>query len=279
MYRTEINRELSRLLGSSRSHPIPDEFYVLVERMIRRFTQNGGIKSALEREAEYGPMIRQELKRHDLPEEFVYLALIESHFRFDAVSHAGAVGMWQFMPETAREAGLRVDSWVDERRDPVRSTQAALRHLKSLYDKTHDWALVAAAYNAGLGRIQRAQKEAGQEDYFMLASRKFLPQETIEYVPKIVAASLVAHNPARFGLRVRRSGPAFSYQGVLVPKGASLKTIARATGVSLAELERLNPHLLRGQAPPDREYMIWFPGTIRVDGFSQTIAWALAQSR
>lgn len=279
VHRTEINRELSHFLGAGRSRSIPREFYATVERVIGQFTSGSTFASMLEKEAEYGPMIRGMLREHGLPEDLVYLALIESGFRPSAVSHAGATGMWQFMSGTARDMNLRVDSWVDERRDPVRSTEAALKYLAWLYSETSDWALAAAAYNAGLGRVQRTQKSTGENDYFVLAARGHLPRETAEYVPRIVAASIIGHDPARFGLRIRRPRQTFSYQGVKVPMGASLRTIARITRVSLAELERLNPHLLKGQAPPDTDYVVWFPSTSRVDEFEKTIREGVAQER
>src|SRR5688572_532272 len=153
-------------------------------------------------------MIRAKLKAGELPEDMFYLALVESGYDPHAYSRAAAVGMWQFMAPTARGMGLRVDWWVDERRDPVKSTDAAARFLKYLNDQFDSFYLAAAAYNGGPGRVARGLKkfedeledESGEDVFFALAEQKYLPSETKDYVPKLIAAAIVARDPSRYGL-------------------------------------------------------------------------------
>ena len=168
------------------------------------------IADRLERGSRYEPMIRAKMKAGGLPEDMYYLALVESGFDPHAYSRAAAVGMWQFMTSTARGMGMRVDWWVDERRDPVRSTAAAVRFLRGLRDQFGSLYLAAAAYNGGPGRVSRGlaryaddlENTAGDDAFFVLAEKDYLRNETREYVPQLIAAALIAKEPTRYGMTI-----------------------------------------------------------------------------
>ncbi|MFL5539433.1 MAG: lytic transglycosylase domain-containing protein, partial [Longimicrobiaceae bacterium] len=211
----------------------------------------------LKRSGRYEGMIRQKLRRAGMPEDLVYLSMIESGFNPNARSRVNAVGLWQFMAPTARGYGLRVDGYVDERRDPEKSTDAALRYLRDLHDQLGSWYLAAAAYNGGDGRVSRAlQAETGRArgktdaDFWRIRHR--LPRETREYVPLMLAAALVGKEPGKYGLgEVERWMP-LRADTVSVPAETELVVVARAAGVSEREVTRLNPHLVRKMTPPGR---------------------------
>ncbi len=220
----------------------------------------------LSRGTRYEPMIRAKLKASGMPEDMTYLALIESGYDPDAYSRSAAVGMWQFMTKTARDVGMRVDWWVDERRDPARSTDAAIRFLGELQRKFGSLYLAAAAYNGGPGRVSRGltryagQMEGteGEDRFFALAEYDYLRAETKNYVPQLIAAALVGKKPARYGI-VIDSQPLFVYDSVFVPAGTSLASVAAASGGTKVELRDLNPFLLRGMAPPDNGLWLRVP--------------------
>jgi membrane-bound lytic murein transglycosylase D len=214
----------------------------------------------------YEPMIRAKLRSGDLPEDMYYLALVESGFNPNAYSRAAAVGMWQFMSSTARGMGLRVDWWVDERRDPVRSTEAAVGFLRGLREQFGSMYLAAAAYNGGPGRIARGlskyaddlEGQNGDDAFFALAEKKYLRNETRDYVPQLVAAALVAKDSTRFGLSVQTLAP-FSYDSVVVGPRVPLAAIARASDTTVAAIRELNPHILRGMTPPRDSMRVRIP--------------------
>jgi len=220
----------------------------------------------LSRGTRYEPMIRAKLKASGMPEDMMYLALIESGYDPDAYSRSAAVGMWQFMTKTARDVGMRVDWWVDERRDPARSTDAAIRFLGELQHKFGSLYLAAAAYNGGPGRVSRGltryagQMEGteGEDRFFALAEYDYLRVETKNYVPQLIAAALVGKKPARYGIVVD-SQPLFVYDSVFVPAGTALAAVAAASGGTNVELRDLNPFLLRGMAPPDHGLWLRVP--------------------
>ena len=224
------------------------------------------IEVRLERGSRYEPMMRAKLRNAGLPEDLVYLALIESGYDPNAYSRAAAVGMWQLMTGTARGVGLRVDWWVDERRDPVRSTDAAIKFLSYLNDQFGSMYLAAAAYNGGPGRVSRGleryaddlQGTTGEDRYFALAEKDYLRTETRNYVPQLIAAALVAKQPARYGLTLRTE-PAYSYDTVTVPASTPLAAVAKALGVPLAQVAELNPHVLRGVTPPKTPFVVRVP--------------------
>jgi membrane-bound lytic murein transglycosylase D len=195
-----------------------------------------------------------------------YLALIESGFNPHAYSRAAAVGMWQFMTTTAQGMGLRVDWWVDERRDPVRSTEAAVRFLRGLNEQFGSMYLAAAAYNGGPGRIARGltryeddfEGTTGDDLFFALAEKKYLRSETRNYVPQLIAAALVAKESERYGLKVEPR-PAFTYDSVRVGPRMPISVIAKAGGTTVDVIQDLNPHILRGMTPPRDSAFVRLP--------------------
>ncbi|MES3033464.1 MAG: transglycosylase SLT domain-containing protein [Gemmatimonadota bacterium] len=216
------------------------------------------MERSMSRGTRYDAMLRRKFRASGLPEDMTYLALIESSYMPHAYSRAAAVGMWQFMAPTARGIGMRVDWWVDERRDPMRATEGAIDFLTDLHDAYGSWYLAAAAYNGGPGRVSRGLKRfseamdgsEGEDRFFALAEQRYLPSETKAYVPKLIAAAMVAKEPARYGLRVDTL-PVFEYDSVTVPAGTPLAAVAKAAGVPLEDVSELNPHFLRGATPPD----------------------------
>jgi membrane-bound lytic murein transglycosylase D len=226
----------------------------------------------------YRPLIHERLRAAGLPEDLYYLALVESGYESHAVSHAGAVGMWQFMAPTARELGLRVDWWVDERRDPVRATESAARMLRWMRKEFGSTFVAAAAYNGGPGRVQRglsqlalaADSSTGDSRFFALSENALLRAETQNYVPQLIAAALVAKDTLRYGLVPARRAP-YAYDSVRVPALTPLAAVARAAGASRAELLDLNPQLLRGMTPPGASTPLRLP-VGAADGFARRLA-------
>jgi membrane-bound lytic murein transglycosylase D len=224
------------------------------------------IAERLQRGTRYEPMIRAKMKAGGLPEDMYYLALVESGFDPHAYSRAAAVGMWQFMTSTARDMGLRVDRWVDERRDPVRSTGAAVRFIRGLREEFGSLYLAAAAYNGGPGRVSRGlaryaddlEGTPGDDAFFVLAEKDYLRNETREYVPQLIAAALIAKEPARYGMTLH-SLPPFAYDSVTVHAGTPIAAIAKAAHASTRDLLDLNPHLLRGMTPPRENFQVRVP--------------------
>ena len=209
----------------------------------------------LKRSGRYEGMIRQKLHKAGMPEDLVYLSMIESGFNPNARSRVNAVGLWQFMAPTARGYGLRVDGYVDERRDPERSTDAALRYLRDLHDQLGSWYLAAAAYNGGDGRVSRALLAEtgfgrGRSDADFWRIRHRLPRETREYVPLMLAAALVGKEPEKYGLGDVARWMPVETDTVSVPGGMDLGVVALAAGVSEREVTRLNSHLVRKMTPP-----------------------------
>jgi membrane-bound lytic murein transglycosylase D len=244
---------------SDASWDIPVVRNAPVERFIGIFTgrQQDRMALYLKRSGRYEGMIRAKLRERGMPEDLLYLSMIESGFNPTAKSHASAVGLWQFIEDTGERYGLRVDGYVDERKHPEKSTDAALSYLGDLHDQFGSWYLAAAAYNSGEGRVARVMKQVtgkqkGRDaDFWRIRSR--LPSETREYVPLMVAAALIGKEPAKYGLGgVQRWMPLESDE-VQVPAGTKLSLVAEAVGVSENELKRLNPHLVRAMTPPGKK--------------------------
>jgi len=221
----------------------------------------------LTRMPRYEAMIRERLQRENLPGDLVYLALIESGFSNTATSRSKAVGMWQFMKRTAKGYGLRVDSWVDERRDPYKATDAAVRHLRDLNRRFGSLYLAAAAYNAGSGKVSRGlirlpdeESDSANSDatFFRLYDTKLLRRETRDYVPKLIAAALIAKQPTRYGFRVGPPEPA-AYDSIVVPDMSGLDVIARLADTTVAAIRELNPQYLRLTTPPGTRSVIRLP--------------------
>ncbi|HEY3933168.1 MAG TPA: LysM peptidoglycan-binding domain-containing protein [Gemmatimonadales bacterium] len=225
----------------------------------------------LDRMARYEGYARAEFATHKLPGDFVYLGLIESGFSPEAVSRTYAVGMWQFMLGTGKLYGLRTDSWVDERRDPIKSTDAAARDLDDLTQRFGSHYLAAAAYNAGAGRVGRGlDLMGGGSDsdsvdvtsdgaFFSLADTRMIRDETKNYVPQLIAAAIVAKEPAKYGFEPARDVAPFPRDSVLVDGGTGLDLIAKLADTTLDALRDLNPHLLRLVTPPDGPYPVRVP--------------------
>lgn len=232
-----------------------------VQRFLDQF-QTGYRRAVVERwltrSGRFLPMILEVFKQKGLPEELVFAAMIESGFDPVAVSRAGAKGLWQFMAPTARQYGLRVDRWLDERLDPEKSTVAAANYLKDLYTIFGSWDLVQAAYNAGEMKVIRAIQGTGTRDFWSLTHSRLLRDETKNYVPAIHAVTIISQEPEQYGFAVTPDEP-LSYERITVPKGTSLKHVATLSGISFEELVRLNSELRMMQTPPDSPYHLKVP--------------------
>lgn len=232
-----------------------------VQRFLDQF-QTGYRRAVVERwltrSGRFLPMILEVFKQKGLPEELVFTAMIESGFDPVAVSRAGAKGLWQFMAPTARQYGLRVDRWLDERLDPEKSTVAAANYLKDLYTIFGSWDLVQAAYNAGEMKVIRAIQGTGTRDFWSLTHSRLLRDETKNYVPAIHAVTLISQEPEQYGFAVTPDEP-LSYERITVPKGTGLKHVAALSGISFDELVRLNSELRMKQTPPDSPYHLKVP--------------------
>ena len=220
----------------------------------------------LSRLGRYEGMIRERLRTRGLPEDLVYLTLIESGLSNTAVSRARAVGMWQFMSTTGRGYGLQIDPWVDERRDPFKATDAAVNHLQDLVQRLGSVYLAAAAYNAGAGRIERAIRRlpgvpdsVDDQTFFEIAGRRNLRRETRDYVPKLIAAALIAKQPSRYGFTDIQRLPPLVFDEVSVPDATGLDVLARLADTSVAALLELNPQFVRGITPPGRGVVVRVP--------------------
>lgn len=254
--RARLEQELTVL-----AHDLPIELNDRVLSAVKFFQTARGqriLETGLRRAGRYRDMITATLREQGLPADLIYLAQAESAFQPHARSRARAVGLWQFVKFRGQEYGLQVDWWIDERRDPVKSTQAAARHLRDLYQQFGDWYLAMAAYNCGPGCVTRAQARGGQ-DYWDMIERRLLPRETRNYVPIILAVTLMAKEPARYGINVLPDPPA-AYDAVPVPRAVDLRSVAEALGTDLETLREMNPHVLRGVTPPNREdFVLYVP--------------------
>jgi len=239
-------------IEAAASIPIPE--HRTINSAIRLFSvdMKDSIQESLLRSARYKKMIEKALAERNLPKGLAYLPVIESAYMTSLTSHAGAHGIWQFMPETAREYGLRVDWWVDERADPERSTRAAAAYLSDLnrmFDE--DWALTLAAYNCGPNRVRRTLDEAGATTFWELLEQGSLPKETRGYVPTFYATLIIASDPETYGFELGKETN-LDIERVELRGPVSLAWIAETIGVDGDELRNLNPSLRRGVVPPGR---------------------------
>jgi len=214
----------------------------------------------LARSSRYIPTIEEEFKKAGLPRDLAYLAMIESGFNPSAYSPADASGLWQFIEGTGRNHGLRIDSWVDERREPDKATKAAIHYLAKLYRDFGDWYLAVAAYNAGEGRIGNACKNNNTENFWEIAGSNGIFLETKRYVPKLIAAILIARNPDKFGFTdINYQQPA-SYEVIDIPGGIALEAVAVTANTSVKHLRILNNELQKNQTPPKvKQYSLRIP--------------------
>ncbi len=204
----------------------------------------------IKRMGRYEEMILEVLREEGLPEDLIYVAMIESGFSPTARSHASAVGVWQFIETTGGEMGLRIDRHVDERRDPVKATRAAARYLQKLYDRYESWPLALAAYNGGPGLVNKEIDRYNSNDYWFIAKQRGMYDETRRYVPKVIAVAMMAKNADVFGLESVIKHEGWAYDLVEVENPTRLSTIASAIGSSIDDLKKLNPELRSTATPP-----------------------------
>ncbi|HEU4385373.1 MAG TPA: LysM peptidoglycan-binding domain-containing protein [Anaeromyxobacteraceae bacterium] len=271
----EIDHDLRRLQAE---YDIPVEVNDAVVAYVR-FFQTEPARSHfvrwLGRYHKYQERYSHILAEAGLPEDTVFLAMIESGFANLAYSRARASGPWQFIAQTGKRMGLKQDFWVDERRDPEKAARAAARYLKELLEQTGDWRLAWAGYNAGVNRILRAQR-SGQADFWTMARGRTIRKETKGYVPKLMAAAIITKHQAAFGFMAEEVTPGrwTEYQEVTVPHATDLVALARAVGIAEKELLELNPELRRSCTPP-RAYALKVPHG-RAEAFSE--AWPALES-
>ena len=254
LYAAEGNGNLDATVSpNTQQLKIPIVINSKVERAIQYFTRGKGRKVFqrwLERAGTYRPMVQQILREEGAPEELFYLAMIESGFNSQARSWARAVGMWQFISATGRAYGLENSWWFDDRRDPVKATRAAARHLMDLYERFGDWHLAIAGYNFSPGKIERRLRQKNVSDFWTLPR---LPRETRNYVPTYLAAVTIASDPGKYGFEISNSAEPLVFDTMTVKECVDLNVVAEAIGSSFEEMKRLNPGLLRWCTPPDVE--------------------------
>lgn len=239
---------------------------VIENPKVRQYIQHytGAAKSQLQtslaRSGKYLPMISKVLSEAGLPEELGYLALVESEFIVSATSPVGAVGLWQFVPATARQYGLRIDDWVDERRDPIKSTRAAAAYLKELHSYYGRWFLVTAAYNAGPGTINIALQTSKASDFWGMKQKDQLSQETLNFVPKFVAVSLIASDPKKYGFSNIHYEEPLEFDEVDAEGLLKISALADMAESDVATIRELNPALLKNLTPPgEKGYAVRVP--------------------
>jgi membrane-bound lytic murein transglycosylase D len=265
----DLFKFLEQIPGISSEEPSPDEsLYDIplvrtpsVESHLRFF--HTGMRDRFEmwlnRLSRYKPLVEKIFLEFDLPSDLVFLSLVESGFNPNAYSRARATGPWQFMKGTARVYGLRVDQYVDERRDPIKSTVAAARYLRDLYDLFGAWPLAMAAYNAGEGKVMRALHKTQAESFWGIIRSKYLKRETREYVPRFMAAMIIAKNRDRYGFSEEPTD-VHEFEEVVVRRPVHLRMLADASGIPYTDLKQLNPELRRDITPPDdQEYLLKVP--------------------
>ncbi len=232
-----------------------------VQYFIRYFSdiQHDIFAKWLERSEQYIPQMKKILKDNGLPVDLVYMALIESGFNTHAMSRRSACGPWQFIRSTARLYHLKVNWWVDERRNPEKSTLAAARYLKNLYDTFGSWYLAEAAYNAGPLKVLWAMRKQKTDNFWKLAEHRYLKRETRDYVPKLIAAAMIAKSPATFGFTGLTYEKQIQDDTVVLSHQIDLHVAARLAGTTYAVIKNLNPELLRWATPPVPAYALNIP--------------------
>ena len=260
----DFNLEI--LSGDGRQKELDFDIPIVINEKVEHFIQyfqttaRNRFSGWLARSEKYIPFMRNLLREKGLPEDLVYMALIESGFNPYAYSRSKASGPWQFIYLTGKRYGLRLNWWIDERRDPEKSTIAAAKYLKDLYDMFECWYLAAAGYNAGEQKIVTAMQRYQTEDFWELTKYRYLKQETKDYVPQMIAAALIAKDPEKYGFAGIEYEEPLHYQKVKVPGVTDLRMIARACEVTLDEIRELNPELSRWCTPPDfPDYEIKIP--------------------
>lgn len=244
-----------------RNNTIPMTMNSKVKRMVKIFT--GNLRPSFDRWmmriGMYGPTIEKVLKEEGVPQDLIYLAMIESGFNLSAKSHASAVGPWQFIHSTGKMYGLKNDMFMDDRRDLIVSTRAAARHLKDLYKMYGDWYLAFAAYNAGPGYVNRAIKRTRSKSFWKHTHTRYLPRETKEYVPKILAAMHIVKNYRKYGYTEKSFAPPMEYDVTTVKGAADVAVLANSANTSIGNIQQLNPALVSGITRPNAENYVYVP--------------------
>lgn len=242
--------------------PIPS--HPTIERYIQFYEGKGRktLLEALERSWTFLPLMAEILNSHGVPPELVYVALVESCFKRRA-SYRGAGGYWQILASTARAQGLRVDRWVDERMDPIKSTQAAARYLRSSYEQFGSWPLALAAYNVGEGPVISALKRSGRSDFWDLMERGNTPGRTRAYVPKVLAAIQAMRDLESRGVERPKHLPIYDFESIVVESPLRLEQVAKWLGMPIDEIRELNPSLLKDQIPPGSGFVLRLPSGAR----------------
>ncbi len=216
--------------------------------------------NALAQSTKYINLIKTIFREHNIPDDLAYIALIESGFNNHALSRVHAHGMWQFMYQTGKGYGLRIGNGVDERRDFVKATHAAAKYLKDLHNSLGDWYLALAAYNAGGGYIRKLMNKTGATDFWTLVSRTKIYDETLYYVPRFIAARIIARNPEAYGFDNVNYKMPLNIQRIKFKGGVLLSSVAKSYGIDIATLKNLNPHIKRSRVPFSKQgYFINLP--------------------
>jgi len=268
---TEVSQNRPLLINVD---PEDRKAHLAIEESIRMFTQSIRPRFSmwLERSGRYIEIMQDILKERNMPTELVFLPIVESGFNPKAYSKARAAGPWQFIAATAKRYGLAIDWWKDERKDPVKSTIAASKYLRDLYNMFGSWSLALAAYNAGEGRISKALKKSNSEDYWDLLSTKQIRQETKDYVPRYIAATMIANTPEEYGFDNLEYHAPFEYDEVIVYQPVDLEIAAQCAGTDVETIRDLNPELRRWSTPPNvKEYRLRIPSG-KADSFVEKLA-------
>jgi hypothetical protein len=217
------------------------------------------LNTYLIRSGRYAPLMGRILEENGLPKDLIFLAMAESGFANHAKSRARAVGPWQFMKRTALHYGLKIDYFVDERRDPIKASYAASRYLKELHANFGSWELAAAAYNAGEGKIARALRKSDGENFWDISKGRYLKRETKNYVPKIMALAIIGKNLSVFGFEELSFDSPLEFEVVKVRPLTDLYRVSQVSGLDFQEIKRWNPELIKSMTPPNGEYALRFP--------------------
>ncbi len=230
---------------------IPPEISPTVDKWVQYFQGKGRehMERYLARSTRYEKIMKKILRQNDMPEDLIYIALIESGFSPRAISRSAAVGYWQFIRGTGKRYGLNINTFIDERRDPVVATQAAADYFKELYSEFNSWFLSMASYNVGEGRIRREIRKNKTNDFWVLAKKRRIPKETVNYVPKFLAARLIARDPEKYGFKDIPYEPPIEFETVTLQQVVDMRQMADKMNVDYAELKRLNPKY-RGEVAP-----------------------------
>lgn len=258
----KVLKKVTQHTYSAPTFDYPVTYNMAVKNWIHYYQTEGkwSFKKWLERSTQYSPYIRKQLKANNLPPDLLYVAMIESGFSPRSKSPKGAVGIWQFMKPTANRYGLRVNRWIDERRNFTKATQAAVEYQKDLYQMFGSWQLVSASYNTGETRMRRLIEKHRTANFWHLADKNSLSRETSNYVPKIMAATLIAQNPEAYGFKNLKYSAPIEFEETVVPGGTNLNKLAKYLRVKRKVLYDLNPDLLQGAIPRGvKEHLLKIP--------------------